>query len=595
MYKVIVTTLLVLLANVGGWGACTTQWAQNIWCYPCTSLSGNYDCCRDGSWNDFSICQMPTDGAYNGGYRAFTGNCRVQSCQSSTQGVIECEYNFCSSKCEADSLAGCPEGQEWDSATCQCKASGPPLPPPGTCTYCEDYMGWAEEESVIGPVNMQVPYSRMYRCKNCVRDANGFVTTAFDCEEMRNSPGTCRQNGDCPSNQICADSTGDDSPVQCIATFGSEVWMKDIKTGNTFKCSADGSCERAKLMVASGECKNPYADKNKPNSSDSNDPNSSDSNDPNSSSAENPPESSGEFCDMCDKLDRIAANTQATMNNTSDISQWTQETMNQTIDIKNQLTEYGVDISHIRTNTEETATNTGSIDNKLNTTNSLLNDIKNKNWNPQINVNPPTVNVGGDTIIVNVGGDTTILNADTAKAPAEILGFLQGVFGDSAGNYNPDDTAGSGVQIEGVLNKIDSLVGEGMPVMNSDSVSNAMGDLKNNGLGAIRDTIGNSAISDSMTAWGQKITDNGYITGQGSDNCPEILTRTWQVNFPIGTGGANVNIGPLGVYLCKPVAGMGITFWALCRVILRAMVAIACMIWLYKSVLGIDGGSNDED
>ena len=64
--------------------------------------------------------------------------------------------------------------------------------------------------------------------------------------------------------------------------------------------------------------------------------------------------------------------------------------MNQTIDIKNQLTEYGVDFSHIRTNTEETATNTGSIDNKLNTTNGLANDIKNKNWKPtEINVTRP--------------------------------------------------------------------------------------------------------------------------------------------------------------------------------------------------------------
>ena len=574
MYKVIFF-LAVLLANVDGWAQCETIYEKPLLHPTCRGFcSGNYNC-----------RESYTEGGY------------IYNFEGQIPHGCDCSNGGNSSEPATCRYSKCPIGYLSSSSSVVSSSSnnGPPLPPPGTCTYCEDYMGWAESESVIGTINMQVPYSRMYRCQNCVRDANGFVTSAFDCEEVRNSPGTCSQNGDCPSNRICADSTGNDSPVQCIATFGSEVWMKDIKTGNTFKCGADGSCERAKQMVASGECKNPYADSNNPNSSDSNNPNSSDSNNPNSSSAENPPESSGEFCDMCDKLDRIAANTQATMNNTSDISQWTQETMNQTIDIKNQLTEYGVDISHIRTNTEETATNTGSIDNKLITTNSLLNDIKNKNWNPHINVNPPTVNVGGDTIIVNVGGDSLNINVDTAKAPAEILGFLQGVFGDTTGNYNPDDTAGSGAQIEGVLNKIDSLVGEGIPVMNGDSVGNAMNSLKNNGLGSIRDTIRNSAISDSLTAWGQKITDNGYISGQGSDNCPEILTRTWQVNFPIGTSGVNVNIGPLGVYLCKPVAGMGITFWALCRVILRAMVAIACMIWLYKSVLGIDGGSSEED
>ena len=397
MGQVILFVFAVLLANVSGWGACYNSYEGS-----CQRTMNGYSCPLAVG----TSCINPA---------CFVRN--EKSCYNNG-GWLGAEVTCCGSKCEADSLQGCPEGQEWDSATCQCKPVAPPQPPPDGCTYCEDYMGWAEEESAVGAINIQVPYSRMYHCSNCVKDANGYITSAFDCQEVRNSPGTCSQNGDCPSNQICADSTGDDSPVQCIATFGHEVWMKDIKTGNTFKCSADGSCERAKQMVASGECKNPYADKNKPNSSDSNDPNSS--------SAENPPESSGEFCDMCDKLDRIAANTQATMNNTSDISQWTQETMNKTIDIDNHLTEMGVDVSHIRTNTEETATNTGSIDNKLNTTNSLLNDIKDKNWNPQINVNPPTVNVGGDTIIVNVGGDSLNINVDTAKAPAEILGFLKG-------------------------------------------------------------------------------------------------------------------------------------------------------------------------
>ena len=32
------------------------------------------------------------------------------------------------------------------------------------------------------------------------------------------------------------------------------------------------------------------------------------------------------------------------------------------------------------------------------------------------------------------------------------------------------------------------------------------------------------------------------------------------------------------------------TLWALARVLLRAVVSIACMVWIFKAVLGIDGG-----
>ena len=223
MGEVILFVLAVLLANVSGWGACVPYnrtWAgvTPARCY--AYLDNPLVKCKS-----YLSCDKG-----NECYVIGEGNTNRPSSSSCWGSGAHLDCVICNTKCEVDSLAGCPEGQEWDSATCQCKPSGPPQPPPEGCTYCEDYMGWAEEESAVGAINIQVPYSRMYHCSNCAKDANGYIISAFDCHEVRNSPGTCSQNGDCPSNQICADSTGDDSPVQCIATFGHEVWMKDIKT-----------------------------------------------------------------------------------------------------------------------------------------------------------------------------------------------------------------------------------------------------------------------------------------------------------------------------------------------------------------------------
>ena len=564
MGNVVIFLLAVLLANVSGWAQCETNYTDGCYSY-------QFATCTPSGSSVSTTCtceQQCTNGTFLNGWYVSSAERRNEG------GTWKCYFKRCRTKCQADSLAGCPEGQEWDSANCQCKPKGPPTPPPEGCTYCEDYLGWAEDQGSIGSINIQVPYSRMYHCSTCYKDENGYIISAGDCTEMRNSPGTCQQNGDCPTNQICADSTGNDSPVECIASIGPNVWLRDVKTGNTFKCEADGDCARAKQLVATGECKNPYADKNKPNSSSSNE-------NPNSSSSENPPESSGEFCDMCDKLDRIVANTQATMNNTSDISQWTLETMNKTVDIDNHLVEMGVDVSHIRTNTEATATNTGNVDNKLTTTNSLLNDIKNKNWNPTINVQAPEVNIGGDTIIIN---------ADTAKASSEILSFLKGMFGDTSNNYNANDTLGSGTEESNLRQRIDSLSSEGVPNLH-DSLPRAVTGVKG-ALSAFKDSVNRGPYADSLRAWENTLLNNGVITGSGSNDCPAPLRRSFSWNFGAKIG--TIQLGSLR-FICEDALGLGFSLWSLARTILRAMVAICCMLWIYREVTGTGGGSNDED
>ena len=608
MGNVVVFLLAVLLANVSGWGACRsfsnffTNDYTNCMSGDCSGITTNTPNCSDvlpqcGNTSGCSATQQGGGGYWTGLYSPGGSYCGNEGTCYTNRAPKECWYStFCDTKDEADSTDCVNKGNQWvGGANPECKPQGPPTPPPEGCTYCEDYLGWAEEENpAFGSINIQVPYSKMYHCSTCYKDDNGYIISAGDCTEMRNSPGTCQQNGDCPSNQICADSTGNDSPVECIATIGPNVWLRDVKTGNTFKCEADGDCARAKQLVATGECKNPYADKNKPNSSDSGNSSSSGEN-PNSSGSENPPESSGEFCDMCDKLERIAANTQATMNNTSDISQWTLETMNKTIDIDNHLTEMGVDVSHIRTNTEATATNTGSIDNKLNTTNSLLNDIKNKNWNPTINVQAPEVNIGGDTIIVN---------ADTAKAPSEILGFLKGLFGgmDTTGSY---DTTGWGNVNDTAKSELDSALKRGSwtESLNCDTTggnkcdhsiigAHGLDSVKNSlraSYRALADTIKNGSFGDSLQNWGSKFT-GGSIAGSGSDNCPSVLSRNYHITL---VQGASFDL-TLGRYLCQPLVG-NTTAWSLCRLLLRACVDLSCMWFLFHCAVGFSGRGGDDD
>lgn len=605
MYKVILIMLFVLLTNVSGWGACY-QWGQAT-----VRCSGGMESCSGCSINYQGVASVSGRGSGCYGTGTVTLNCPngqngffhvdsakyTRSCGGSDYSATGYFYiTVCDTKCQADSLKGCNENEIWKSDSCKCV----PKPEPeadSSFTICTEDVRNGTPYATIYGVTCHYKNGVVQTC--CGVPAGSISGTGYQshCPQLRSVRGSCDNNGvpNGPSNPTAGKQVPDLPNSQCYAVVGYTCYMRDYTSGNTYSCECDGDCQEAYRQQMQGYgCRNPYPQP-QPSSSGSgggggeSSPSSSGSEPPSSSGSE-PPSSSGSGGgdkDYTEQLNQIIANTQGTMNNTADISQWTQTTMNNTTDIKNNLTEIGIDVSHIRTNTENTATNTAqvatntnNIDNKLSITNSLLQQLNNKNWSPNINIT--------DTNIVNVDNEV-ILNNDTSKAPSEILQLMKD------GQPNQGDTAGFGAQIDGIMGKIDSLVGDGMPTMNSDSVSNAMNGLKTNGLGAIRDTLNNSAVSDSMDAWGLKITDNGYITGQGSDNCPEILTRTWQIRFPIGTGGADVNIGPLGVYLCKPVAGMGITFWALCRVILRAMVAIACMIWLYKSVLGIDGGSNEED
>lgn len=373
------------------------------------------------------------------------------------------------------------------------------------------------------------------------------VDVTQDCTPYRGPlDGDCSQNGYQSGSNGAPDSTG--GTASCYAALGADCVMKDKASGNTFTCAGcDGSCDYALRKMATGECTNPYPQPQQsgdtiilPPTSYEPPPWSS------SSGAAEPPQSFG--------------NEQAALNAMYGVLDTIRDTLNR-----------GVmpSLRMVQANTQQA--------------NEYLQQIANKDWNPTINVGAPVVNVAGDTNIVNVNVQT-----DTAHSPAAIFGLLLDKLG--GGEPNSADTAGTGAQMAGIMGSIDSLLADGVPDM-TDSIGGAVQGTRA-AFAVLRDTLANGAFNDSVTRWQGMLVDNGVITGNGSDNCPNVLQRTWDVSLGIG---GTMEVGPLGKYLCAVVPGVGVTFWALARVIIRAVVSILCMMWIFKSVMGIDGGGSDED
>lgn len=511
---------------------CVNSWGWSE-CYQQTGWSR----CSAEAWDrcDMSVdlahtCPSAGSGTYTNGYIT------AQQCNSTgymAVKVIECQSYCCSGSTE----------EEVNAALC---SHNPDLP---NCAVTKDTLLFACSESIVNGQAVATIYKLSCKATNGeVTECNGKqdVDISTDGQPVRTMDGTCAQNG-IPNGVFGGADVQDSTELpnganaDCYAIIGSKCHMKDKVSGNTFTCDCDGSCQVAlqNLMAGSANCTNPYPQPT--SSSDSlniggssgsggeSSPSSSGSGEGGSSPSSSPSDSSGDF-----EYDYTAL------------------------------------LEDIRANTQYTGEQASNLNNKALVANEYLRQIATKDWNPTINVGSPNVT----------------LNADTNRAPAEILGLLNQKL--SGGEPNANDTAGTGSRLDGYLSSIDSIVGEGTPDM-SDSIGNAVRGM-HNAYNALKDSLGNSAWSDSVGKWQGQLTNNGTLSGSGSDNCPAVLTRKW--NVPLGA--VTAQVGPLGKYLCDPIFG-GVTGWALARILLRTLVSIFCMIWLFKAVMGIDGGNNDED
>jgi hypothetical protein len=173
---------------------------------------------------------------------------------------------------------------------------------------------------------------------------------------------------------------------------------------------------------------------------------------------------------------------------------------------------------------------------------------------------------------------------------------------DTSGAAAAGDTTGKGGELDALG---DSLAGSlwgypcdttggkscNMAYIGADGIANARNGWKV-AADALGDSLNGGAVKDSVNSWTNKIVNNGVLSGNGAATCPAVFNRTWQV--PLGTG-ITYTFGPFGKIVCYDFFG-GITFWALARIVLRAMVAITCMWWLYHAVTGTTArGEDDED
>lgn len=542
MVQVVLFILSVALATVDGWGACTpfTNYA-----YTGTSMSGpDYQCKMN------VVLSYATGSAERPCVSGEMHGCSVSgNAQSSTTIIKSCYYEQsanrvridllqCGNQCEADSVACIGRGAQWDSDSCKCK----------NCTEPDTTF----KESSCAYDAGQGKYLNIV---NTITRTNCEVTVKEDKYYSLTCDTTCNEN----------------SELTCMGSIdGVTVYLRSCN-GKVSKCEADGSCDAAIRKVANGECENP------------NDPPSPTSSSEAGSSSSEAGSSSGTGEDwewLKDSLHVIHIEEMETNDYLMNFQPFITGTYDQVTDIagtahdinSNILTSFEF-LNDIKENTGNTAQNTNNINNKLTNTNQLLTDLNNKSWN--VNVRPE-ITVQGDTNIVNV-------QTDTAHSGAAILDFLKGIFSgaDTTNNYNPNDTAGMGDSSRSMLDGIAGM-GDTVPNMH-DSLSGAVQSYK-----ARFDSVGAQVgriTGDSLASWNNKLLNNGVLQGNGSNSCPSVLNTPFEVH--IGTIDYTTT-KTIGMYLCTPISPFNVTLWTLARLILRAVVSIACMWALYRCVLGIN-------
>lgn len=512
-----------------------------------------------------------------------------------------CVYTVkCSNQCEADSVNCVNKGQQWDSQNCECKQ----------CTQKDS--SWTElTQCTYNPLSgMYYVEKTTYTLKDCQLSSSSMRYTAPQCEDR-------------------------DSTYRCLGTINGSQVMMQAPSGATFNCDADGSCDAAMRQIASGQCKPPP-----PNSSSGGGGGSS-------SSAES--SSSGESSSSDgDGSSSSGGGSSDSGDGSNDWEGWMKDSLGaihgtlynveffvtKTYDGVMELNGTAHDINQ---NTRDIA-NTGlEISDKMDDANEYLRQIAGKNFNPTINVGSPDVNVNVDTdgiqarqdktrdtlhhtneILDGLGGKledikgllgssgSDTIRIDTSKAPASIDSALK-YWGnrnnrtfaaaglDTSGWGSMNDSAGAAT--DSVLSRADFFGSLGCDttdgkkcdgsIIGADGLATATGEMQAT-YGELRDSLTGGAYADSLRLWGGKFTGNGVLTGSGSNSCPSVISRTYRVDLIEGVGYDFT----LGTYLCAPIFGQ-VTAWSLCRMLLRATVALACMWFLFKCATGFGGGSED--
>lgn len=415
-----------------------------------------------------------------------------------------------------------------------------------------------------------------------------------------------------------------DSLYRCLGTINGSQVMMQAPNGATFNCNADGSCDAAMRQIASGECKPPPPPSSSESGGSSSSAESSSSGDSSSSGGDSSDSGSSDSSDGSNDWEGWMKDSLGAIHGTLyNVEFFTSKTYDGVMELNGTAHD-------INQNTRDIANTGMEISGKLDNTNDYLRQIAGKNFNPTINVGSPNVNVDvnldslsfsqdrtTDTLhrsnqileeikgLLGSSGSDTI-RIDTSKAPASIDSALKhwgkkenrtfaaaGL--DTSGWGHTNDSASAAA--DSVLSRADFFGSLGCDttggkkcdgsIIGADGLANATGSTKAI-YGELRDSLTDGAYADSLRLWGGKFTGNGVLTGSGSNSCPSVLTKTYRVDIYKGAGYDFT----LGTYLCAPIFGQ-VTAWSLCRMLLRATIALACMWFLFKCATGFGGGSED--
>lgn len=542
--------LALLLFCAHAWGACRYVDRTGYFIdYAC------YDTRPSTSYLQDNACYLTSGGT--------TRNIGLACTSVEYPVALSCEKNCNAQRHGAPNIKGycCSTQAEVDSVNCVINptAEGCIVETDTTIFYCKNEYS----------LEKQTWRSYIFKC-DC-KSANGEITgcygkqnvdVASDCTPYKSFDGDCSQNGYENGANAAKDSTG--ANADCWAVIGSTCHMRDKASGNTFRCECDGSCQVAlrNLLAGNADCENPYP---QPQQNDTLHIGSSASSSPSSSGGGSSPSSSEGSSEP--------SSSEGGISSSSLYDPWSPL------------------LEDIKANTQGANNYLNNIQNNTETANSLLQAIVNKDWNPTINVQPPVVNVAGDTNIINVE-----VTGDTATAPAKIYDFLRDTSGiDGYADQFDDENAewiaradsiraAVGVFLDSMAVEDTSWIKHGEDVDSALAQSVAL-------RRAYMDTIRNSVFNDTIQEWTNKIVNNGVITGEGSNACPSLLTR----HHTLTIGNVTTDVGSLGGVLCEPIAGLNVTIWALARTFLRFMVAFGCMCWLYLEVMGIDTTGRGDD
>lgn len=507
----------------------------------CGSLEGT--CSGPGTWNSFSWCASAELTGY--GPRTYSVTCIVT---------------------EAQQQASCgASGGIWNPSTCQCDP-----PPCQVFQRCETYwntgngMGVAIGPGIVAQTDPNYTGAgyyamRLFEVDTCT---NGCGPTGC-VHLLMDVPGTCAEHGYCdpgdnscnkpvpgPGSSSSAGSSSSYEPPECVCMgcFGGSC-MVTCSDGSSRTCAGDfENCTELKNSPEWTQCTAP-----------SSSPSGGSSSGGGGSSAS--PSSQANAVDGLNALiDTLHHSNQLQEVGHGIMRDGQEQNKGFFEDARAYFAGVLKQVTGIFGNTNNINNNTNNINKNLNSIEGKLDNIANRPRDTTI------VNVGGDTI--NIKGDTNIINIPIDSAPGL-----------------PWDTAAS---VAGFRGSWDSLAQHLDSMVNPDTIHTGPPDSLIRGLYGVLDSGAGRIYRDTIDGLVAQGIANNVLSGQGSNTCPAFIMSSYPITIGPVTFDLTQNV-KLGQYLCNPVIG-GKSAWDIGRTILRIVVAIGCMFFLFRCATGTLGG-----